>query len=88
MSNRAADAVLFDLDGTLVDSNYQHALAWYRAFRGGGMSGNAENAEEMSDDELALMVAIGKGHEPRESDPLSIALKAEDSLTAMPAPGH
>jgi HAD superfamily hydrolase (TIGR01549 family) len=25
--------VLFDLDGTLVDSNYQHALAWYFAFR-------------------------------------------------------
>ena len=24
---------VFDLDGTLVDSNYQHALAWYRAFR-------------------------------------------------------
>jgi HAD superfamily hydrolase (TIGR01509 family) len=25
--------VLLDVDGTLVDSNYQHALAWYRAFR-------------------------------------------------------
>ena len=24
---------VFDIDGTLVDSNYQHALAWYRAFR-------------------------------------------------------
>jgi HAD superfamily hydrolase (TIGR01549 family) len=24
---------LLDIDGTLVDSNYQHALAWYRAFR-------------------------------------------------------
>ncbi|HEV8461754.1 MAG TPA: HAD family hydrolase [Gaiellaceae bacterium] len=27
------NAALLDLDGTLVDSNYQHALAWYRAFR-------------------------------------------------------
>jgi len=27
-----AIAVL-DIDGTLVDTNYQHALAWYRAFR-------------------------------------------------------
>ncbi len=27
------DTVLLDVDGTLVDSNYQHALAWYRAFR-------------------------------------------------------
>jgi HAD superfamily hydrolase (TIGR01549 family) len=26
-------AVLLDVDGTLIDSNYQHALAWYRAFR-------------------------------------------------------
>jgi HAD superfamily hydrolase (TIGR01549 family) len=26
-------AVIFDIDGTLVDTNYQHALAWYRAFR-------------------------------------------------------
>jgi HAD superfamily hydrolase (TIGR01549 family) len=24
--------VIFDVDGTLVDSNYFHALAWYRAF--------------------------------------------------------
>ncbi|TKV56909.1 HAD family hydrolase [Nakamurella flava] len=28
-----ADIAIFDVDGTLVDSNYQHALAWYRAFR-------------------------------------------------------
>ena len=28
-----ADTVIFDVDGTLVDSNYQHTLAWYRAFR-------------------------------------------------------
>ena len=26
------DAVLVDVDGTLVDSNYQHVLAWQRAF--------------------------------------------------------
>ena len=26
-------ASLVDIDGTLVDSNYQHALAWFRAFR-------------------------------------------------------
>ena len=25
-------AVVLDVDGTLVDSNYQHALAWHRAF--------------------------------------------------------
>jgi HAD superfamily hydrolase (TIGR01509 family) len=26
-------AAILDIDGTLVDSNYQHALAWHRAFR-------------------------------------------------------
>jgi len=29
-------AAILDIDGTLVDTNYQHALAWYRAFRGFG----------------------------------------------------
>ena len=26
-------AAILDVDGTLVDTNYQHAVAWYRAFR-------------------------------------------------------
>ena len=30
--SRQGDAVLFDIDGTLVDSTYHHALAWHRAF--------------------------------------------------------
>ncbi len=29
----ASPIAVLDVDGTLVDSNYQHALAWYRAFR-------------------------------------------------------
>ena len=29
----AAKAALLDVDGTLIDANYQHAIAWYRAFR-------------------------------------------------------
>jgi len=32
-ADTAVDTAIFDVDGTLVDSNYQHALAWYRAFR-------------------------------------------------------
>jgi HAD superfamily hydrolase (TIGR01549 family) len=28
-----AGAAILDIDGTLVDTNYHHALAWYRAFR-------------------------------------------------------
>lgn len=30
-------AAILDVDGTLVDTNYHHALAWYRAFRGHGI---------------------------------------------------
>src|SRR5437763_12009818 len=30
-------AALLDLDGTLVDAGYHHALAWYRAFRQHGV---------------------------------------------------
>ncbi|HEX2111764.1 MAG TPA: HAD family hydrolase [Gaiellaceae bacterium] len=32
-----ARAVILDVDGTLVDTNYHHALAWYRAFRSQGI---------------------------------------------------
>ena len=28
-----AAAAILDIDGTLVDTNYHHALAWYRALR-------------------------------------------------------
>jgi HAD superfamily hydrolase (TIGR01549 family) len=30
-------AVLLDVDGTLIDANYHHAIAWYRAFREHGI---------------------------------------------------
>jgi HAD superfamily hydrolase (TIGR01509 family) len=28
-----APAAILDVDGTLIDTNYQHAVAWFRAFR-------------------------------------------------------
>ena len=31
-------AALLDVDGTLVDTNYHHTLAWYRAFREHGIA--------------------------------------------------
>ena len=39
MTHRTArvDTVIFDLDGTLFDSVFHHALAWSRAFRSVGM---------------------------------------------------
>jgi HAD superfamily hydrolase (TIGR01549 family) len=33
----ALPSAILDVDGTLVDTNYQHALAWYRAFRRHGI---------------------------------------------------
>jgi HAD superfamily hydrolase (TIGR01509 family) len=33
----AVAAAILDVDGTLVDTNYQHALCWYRAFREHGI---------------------------------------------------
>jgi HAD superfamily hydrolase (TIGR01549 family) len=33
-----AAAAILDIDGTLVDTNYQHAIAWYRAFRASGVT--------------------------------------------------
>ena len=30
---RAPRAAILDIDGTLVDTNYHHAIAWFRAFR-------------------------------------------------------
>src|SRR4051794_4159061 len=32
-----ASTAILDIDGTLVDTNYQHAVAWYRAFRQSGI---------------------------------------------------
>ena len=33
MSASSRPTALLDIDGTLVDSNYHHAISWYRAFR-------------------------------------------------------
>lgn len=39
MTARPSDpAILFDLDGTLVDTNYQHVISWSAALRGAGLS--------------------------------------------------
>ncbi len=36
IAGRQRPGVLFDLDGTLVDTNYLHTLAWWRALRDAG----------------------------------------------------
>ncbi|MCL9665745.1 HAD family hydrolase [Curtobacterium albidum] len=41
MPDAPSTAVLFDIDGTLADSNYAHVDAWWRAFRALGESVDA-----------------------------------------------
>jgi len=41
MADTPSTAVLFDIDGTLADSNYAHVDAWWRAFRAAGESVDA-----------------------------------------------
>lgn len=50
-----ADAVIFDVDGTLVDTNYLHAVCWWEAFRqhGHGVDmGDVHGAIGMGSDKL------------------------------------
>ena len=54
-------AALLDLDGTLVDSNYQHALAWYRAFRLHGITipvWRCHRAIGMGGDQIISFLAV------------------------------
>ncbi len=55
-----ADTVVFDVDGTLVDSNYHHAIAWFRAFRRFGLTPvlwHIHRAIGMGGDKLVAAVA-------------------------------
>jgi len=60
------DSVLLDVDGTLIDSTYQHAMAWHRAF--------AEH--ELQVPMLRLHRAIGMGGD-RLGDVLRAGWKKE-----------
>jgi HAD superfamily hydrolase (TIGR01549 family) len=54
------DTVVLDIDGTLVDSNYHHTVAWTRAFRSAGYdvpSWQIHRAIGMGGDRLVAAVA-------------------------------
>lgn len=66
----SADTVLLDVDGTLVDSNYHHTLAWWTAFREHGYAVPAwriHRAIGMGGDRLVSAVA-GDEAESRSGD--------------------
>src|SRR3978361_2136915 len=74
-----ADTAIFDVDGTLVDSNYQHALAWFRAFRRVDITlpiWQLHRATGMGGDMLVAHVA-GDEVEARYGDELREAWKEE-----------
>ena len=76
---RVYDAVVLDVDGTLVDTNYQHALAWYRAFRRVGITlpvWRLHRAIGMGGDQLVAAVA-GDDAEREHGDTLRAAWAEE-----------
>jgi HAD superfamily hydrolase (TIGR01549 family) len=73
------DTIIFDVDGTLVDSNYQSALAWYRALRRYGITvpvWQIHRAIGMGGDQLVGHVA-GQRAEDQHGDDLRAAWRAE-----------
>jgi HAD superfamily hydrolase (TIGR01509 family) len=65
-----APTAILDVDGTLVDSNYQHALAWYRAFRLHGITvpvWRCHRAIGMGGDQLVKYLA-GEGFDDAHGD--------------------
>src|SRR5690242_5212603 len=86
------DTVILDVDGTLVDSNYQHALAWTIAFRAVGVSVESwrlHRAIGMGADRLVAHVA-GETVEERVGDDIrEIHSREYKNLhhTVAPLPG-
>jgi HAD superfamily hydrolase (TIGR01549 family) len=73
------DTFVFDVDGTLVDTNYQHAHAWYRAFRRFDVTPalwRIHRAVGMGGDQLVEAVA-GKDVEKEHGDELRSAWTEE-----------
>jgi HAD superfamily hydrolase (TIGR01549 family) len=71
----APPIAVLDVDGTLVDTNYHHAIAWYRAFREHGLTLPVWRIHRhigMGGDQLVAAVA-GKRVEDRQGDSIRAA---------------
>jgi HAD superfamily hydrolase (TIGR01549 family) len=71
-------AAILDIDGTLVDTNYQHALAWYLAFRQNGVKlpvWRIHRHMGMGGDQLIAAIA-GEDVEEEKGDDIRAAEKA------------
>lgn len=79
MTEQQPDTAVFDIDGTLVDTNYHHTLAWYRAFRRFGIVlpvWRLHRAIGMGGDQLVAAVA-GDRAESEHGDELRMAWAEE-----------
>ena len=93
-SGRATRAALVNIDGTLVDSNYQHALAWFRAMRRHGITCEIRVLHHlvgMGGDQL-VTAAAGEDVERRHGDALreaeaAIFREMIDEVTVLPGAG-
>jgi HAD superfamily hydrolase (TIGR01509 family) len=75
---RGTRAALVDIDGTLVDSNHQHAIAWFRAMRRHGVTCEIRVLHHligMGGDQL-VTAAAGQEVERRHGDAIREAEKA------------
>jgi HAD superfamily hydrolase (TIGR01549 family) len=71
----APPIAVLDVDGTLVDTNYHHAIAWYRAFREHGLTLPVWRLHRhigMGGDQLVAAVA-GQRVEDRQGDSVRAA---------------
>ena len=71
----AKPIAVLDVDGTLVDTNYHHAISWYRAFREHGLTLPVWRIHRhigMGGDQLVAAVA-GKRVEDRQGDSIRAA---------------
>ena len=79
-------AILFDVDGTLVDTNYLHTVAWWRAFQDIG--------EEVPMSRIHPLIGMGSdqlverliGREPPEHAPRR--LSRSGPAVGPPPPGR
>lgn len=92
MTSTRHDTVLLDVDGTLIDSTYHHAIAWHRAFRDHGIDlpmWRIHRVIGMGGDRLVAAVA-GDAVEERHGDALREAhgeKYAEIAEDVGPLPG-